>query len=43
MKRMGIVYGWDVVFYIFNFLWGLLLFSVIVLIGMGWLFLKLFL
>lgn len=43
VKRTGTAHGWDVAFYIFNFLRGLLLFSVIVLIGTGWSFLKPFL
>ncbi|XP_024394221.1 protein CANDIDATE G-PROTEIN COUPLED RECEPTOR 7 [Physcomitrium patens] len=43
VKRTGEPHGWDVAYYIFNFLRGLLLFSVIVLIGTGWSFLKPFL
>jgi hypothetical protein len=43
VKRTGTPHGWDVAYYIFNFLRGLLLFSVIVLIGTGWSFLKPFL
>jgi hypothetical protein len=43
VKRTGTAHGWDVAYYIFNFLRGLLLFSVIVLIGTGWSFLKPFL
>lgn len=43
VKRTGTPHGWDVAYYIFNFLRGLMLFSVIVLIGTGWSFLKPFL
>ncbi|KAG0586919.1 hypothetical protein KC19_2G127400 [Ceratodon purpureus] len=43
VKRTGTPHGWDVAYYIFNSLRGLLLFSVIVLIGTGWSFLKPFL
>lgn len=38
--RTGTPHGWDVVFYIFGFLKGVTLFTVIVLIGTGWSFLK---
>jgi hypothetical protein len=43
VKRTGTPHGWDVAYYIFNFLRGGMLFSVIVLIGTGWSFLKPFL
>lgn len=43
VKRTGTAHGWDVAYYIFNFLRGGILFSVIVLIGTGWSFLKPFL
>ncbi|CAA6656852.1 unnamed protein product [Spirodela intermedia] len=43
IKVTGTPHGWDVVFYIFQFLKGILLFTVIVLIGTGWSFLKPFL
>ncbi|KAK8560031.1 hypothetical protein V6N13_061349 [Hibiscus sabdariffa] len=39
-KRTGSAHGWDVLFYIFNFLKGVMLFTLIVLIGTGWSFLK---
>ncbi|KAG6498854.1 protein CANDIDATE G-PROTEIN COUPLED RECEPTOR 7-like [Zingiber officinale] len=39
-ERTGSAHGWDVVFYIFNFLKGISLFTLIVLIGTGWSFLK---
>jgi hypothetical protein len=40
IKRTGIVHGWDVAFYIFNFFRGIMLFTLIVLIGTGWSLLK---
>ncbi|KAJ4954510.1 hypothetical protein NE237_011293 [Protea cynaroides] len=38
--RTGTPHGWDVAFYIFSFLKGIMLFTVITLIGTGWSFLK---
>jgi len=38
--RTGTPHGWDVAFYVFGFFKGILLFTVIVLIGTGWSFLK---
>ncbi|GMJ10928.1 hypothetical protein like AT5G42090 [Hibiscus trionum] len=43
IKRTGSAHGWDVLFYIFSFLKGIMLFTLIVLIGTGWSFLKPFL
>ncbi|KAK4802663.1 hypothetical protein SAY86_000866 [Trapa natans] len=40
IKRTGSARGWDVLFYIFSFLKGIMLFTLIVLIGTGWSFLK---
>ncbi|XP_074317651.1 protein CANDIDATE G-PROTEIN COUPLED RECEPTOR 7 [Silene latifolia] len=40
IKRTGSAHGWDVIFYIFSFLKGITLFTLIVLIGTGWSFLK---
>ncbi|KAK9716718.1 hypothetical protein RND81_06G253000 [Saponaria officinalis] len=40
IKKTGSAHGWDVVFYIFSFLKGITLFTLIVLIGTGWSFLK---
>lgn len=40
IKRSGTAHGWDVLFYIFSFLKGIMLFTLIVLIGTGWSFLK---
>ncbi|WOL00176.1 hypothetical protein Cni_G08889 [Canna indica] len=40
VKRTGTPHGWDVAFYVFGFFKGVLLFTVIVLIGTGWSFLK---
>jgi hypothetical protein len=40
IKRTGFAHGWDVLFYIFSFLKGITLFTLIVLIGTGWSFLK---
>jgi hypothetical protein len=43
MKRTGTAHGWDIAFYGFSFLKGVMLFTVIVLIGTGWSILKPFL
>ncbi|XP_077245591.1 protein CANDIDATE G-PROTEIN COUPLED RECEPTOR 7-like [Tasmannia lanceolata] len=43
IKRTGSAHGWDVLFYIFSFLKGISLFTLIVLIGTGWSFIKPFL
>ncbi|KAK7245223.1 hypothetical protein RIF29_40058 [Crotalaria pallida] len=43
VKVTGLPQGWDVLFYIFQFIRVVLLFTVIVLIGTGWSFLKPFL
>uniref|UniRef100_A0A0C9QTU1 TSA: Wollemia nobilis Ref_Wollemi_Transcript_10101_1950 transcribed RNA sequence n=1 Tax=Wollemia nobilis TaxID=56998 RepID=A0A0C9QTU1_9CONI len=40
VKRTGTAHGWDIAFYIFGFLKGIMLFTLIVLIGTGWSFLK---
>ncbi|XP_043717477.1 protein CANDIDATE G-PROTEIN COUPLED RECEPTOR 7-like [Telopea speciosissima] len=40
IKRTGSAHGWDVLFYIFSFLKGITLFTLIVLIGTGWSFVK---
>ncbi|MQM21514.1 hypothetical protein Taro_054555 [Colocasia esculenta] len=40
VRQTGTPHGWDIVFYIFGFLKGVTLFTVIVLIGTGWSFLK---
>lgn len=40
IKKTGTAHGWDIAFYIFGFFKGILLFTVIVLIGTGWSFLK---
>ncbi|GMI78251.1 hypothetical protein like AT5G42090 [Hibiscus trionum] len=40
IKRTGSAHGWDVLFYIFSFLKGVMFFMLIVLIGTGWSFLK---
>ncbi|KAL1820053.1 hypothetical protein ACET3Z_014922 [Daucus carota] len=40
IKRTGTAHGWDVLFYIFSFLKGITLFTLIVLIGTGWSFIK---
>ncbi|CAI9093365.1 OLC1v1028851C1 [Oldenlandia corymbosa var. corymbosa] len=40
IKRTGTPHGWDVLFYIFSFFKGITLFTLIVLIGTGWSFLK---
>ncbi|TKY52850.1 integral to membrane [Spatholobus suberectus] len=43
VKVSGTPHGWDVLFYIFQFIRVVLLFTVIVLVGTGWSFLKPFL
>ncbi|CBI32653.3 unnamed protein product, partial [Vitis vinifera] len=43
VKVTGTPHGWDVLFYIFQFIRVVLLFTVIVLVGTGWSFLKPFL
>ncbi|XP_039145197.1 protein CANDIDATE G-PROTEIN COUPLED RECEPTOR 7-like [Dioscorea cayenensis subsp. rotundata] len=43
IRSTGSPHGWDILFYLFQFLKGVLLFTVIVLIGTGWSFLKPFL
>ena len=43
IKATGIPHGWNVVYYVFSFCRGVMLFTVIVLIGTGWSFLKPFL
>ncbi|ONK62368.1 uncharacterized protein A4U43_C07F3160 [Asparagus officinalis] len=43
VRITGTPHGWDVLFYLFQFIKGVLLFTVIVLIGTGWSFLKPFL
>ncbi|KAI5657552.1 hypothetical protein M9H77_26345 [Catharanthus roseus] len=43
IKRTGTAHGWDILFYLFSFLKGIMLFTLIVLIGTGWSFLKPFL
>ncbi|GFY81794.1 lung seven transmembrane receptor family protein [Actinidia rufa] len=40
IKKTGTAHGWDVLFYIFSFFKGITLFTLIVLIGTGWSFLK---
>ncbi|KAL3521704.1 hypothetical protein ACH5RR_019853 [Cinchona calisaya] len=40
INRTGSAHGWDVLFYVFSFLKGITLFTLIVLIGTGWSFLK---
>lgn len=40
IKRTGTPHGWDIAFYIFSFFKGVMLFTVIVLIGAGWSILK---
>ncbi|XP_027101548.2 protein CANDIDATE G-PROTEIN COUPLED RECEPTOR 7-like [Coffea arabica] len=40
INRTGSAHGWDVLFYVFSFFKGITLFSLIVLIGTGWSFLK---
>ncbi|CAN6872321.1 hypothetical protein Bca4012_045834 [Brassica carinata] len=43
VKITGTPHGWDILFYIFQFIRVVLLFTVIILIGTGWSFLKPFL
>ncbi|KAE8730446.1 zinc finger CCCH domain-containing protein 58 [Hibiscus syriacus] len=43
VKVTGTPHGWDILFYIFQFIRVVLLFTVIILIGTGWSFLKPFL
>ncbi|KAK6915306.1 Transmembrane protein GPR107/GPR108-like [Dillenia turbinata] len=43
VRRTGTPHGWDVAFYVFGFFKGVILFTVIILIGTGWSFLKPFL
>ncbi|XP_028097919.1 protein GPR107-like [Camellia sinensis] len=40
ITKTGTPHGWDVAFYVFGFFKGVILFTVIVLIGTGWSFLK---
>lgn len=40
VSRTGTPHGWDVAFYVFGFFKGIMLFTVIILIGTGWSFLK---
>lgn len=40
MKRTGVVHGWEIAMYIFGFLKGVMLFTVIILVGAGWSILK---
>ncbi|ERN15839.1 protein GPR107 [Amborella trichopoda] len=40
VKMTGTPHGWDIAFYVFGFFKGIMLFTVIVLIGTGWSFLK---
>ncbi|GAV86223.1 Lung_7-TM_R domain-containing protein [Cephalotus follicularis] len=40
VRNTGTPHGWDVAFYIFGFFKGIMLFTVIILIGTGWSFLK---
>ncbi|CAN1176421.1 Protein CANDIDATE G-PROTEIN COUPLED RECEPTOR 7 [Linum perenne] len=40
VARSGTPHGWDVAFYVFGFIKGTMMFTVIVLIGTGWSFLK---
>ncbi|WOL18662.1 hypothetical protein Cni_G27459 [Canna indica] len=43
IRKTGTPHGWDVPFYVFQFLKGVLFFTVIILIGTGWSLLKPFL
>jgi len=43
IKTTGSSHGWNIVYYIFSFLKGMMMFMVIVLIGTGWSYLKPFL
>ncbi|XP_068664005.1 protein CANDIDATE G-PROTEIN COUPLED RECEPTOR 7-like [Aristolochia californica] len=40
VKRTGTPHGWDVAFYVFGFFKGITMFTVIILIGTGWSFIK---
>lgn len=40
VAKTGTPHGWDVAFYVFGFMKGIMLFTVITLIGTGWSFLK---
>ncbi|CAN0892749.1 Protein CANDIDATE G-PROTEIN COUPLED RECEPTOR 7 [Linum grandiflorum] len=40
VAKSGTPHGWDVAFYVFGFIKGTMMFTVIVLIGTGWSFLK---
>ncbi|XP_057962332.1 protein CANDIDATE G-PROTEIN COUPLED RECEPTOR 7-like [Malania oleifera] len=40
VRKTGTPHGWDIAFYVFGFFKGIMLFTVIVLIGTGWSFLK---
>lgn len=40
MKHTGVVHGWEIAMYIFGVLKGVMLFTVIILIGAGWSILK---
>ncbi|XP_022744743.1 protein GPR107-like [Durio zibethinus] len=40
VRKTGTPHGWDVAFYVFGFFKGIMLFTVIILIGTGWSFLK---
>ncbi|XP_044482137.1 protein CANDIDATE G-PROTEIN COUPLED RECEPTOR 7-like [Mangifera indica] len=40
VSNTGTPHGWDVAFYIFGFFKGIMLFTVIILIGTGWSFMK---
>ncbi|KAF8369379.1 hypothetical protein HHK36_032612 [Tetracentron sinense] len=40
VRRTGTPHGWDIAFYIFGLFKGIMLFTVIILIGTGWSFLK---
>ncbi|KAK6911292.1 Transmembrane protein GPR107/GPR108-like [Dillenia turbinata] len=40
VRKTGTPHGWDVAFYVFGFFKGVTLFTVIILIGTGWSFLK---
>ena len=40
IKGTGTTHGWDVLFYFFSFMKGIMIFTLIVLIGTDWFFLK---
>ncbi|KAL5996763.1 Protein CANDIDATE G-PROTEIN COUPLED REPTOR 7 [Asimina triloba] len=40
VKKTGTPHGWDIAFYVFGFFKGVMLFTVIILIGTGWSFIK---